>query len=41
MSGFSRVEVSPLKGRKSWGFERESVRVEMGGKVAEIKIFGF
>ncbi len=38
MSGNVAVEVSFLKGQKSWGFERESVRVKMWGKVAEIKI---
>ena len=29
----------PLKGRKSWGFVGESVRVEMRGKVAELRFF--
>lgn len=31
----------PLKGRKSWGFERESVRGETRRKVAKIQFFRF
>ena len=41
MSGKFAAEVSPLKGRKNWGFVGERVRGEMREKVAEIKIFGF
>ncbi len=40
MSGFSLVEVAPERAKKL-GFRRESVRVEMRGKVAEIRIFCF
>jgi len=36
-----RSRSSPLKGRKSWGFVRESVRVEVWGKVAKSEFFGF
>ena len=39
MSEFSRIEVNPLKGRKSWVFVGESVRVEMRGKVAKFRFF--
>ena len=36
-----RSRSSPLKGRKSWGFERESVRGETRRKVAKIQFFRF
>jgi hypothetical protein len=32
---------SPLKGRKSWGFERESVRVECGEKLQKSDFLRF